>query len=226
MSVSFLGLRLSSPPSLTVGASTSTYVLFVFTAVILSPRFMAKSNRESGAKRVVPEHIARWSKLLKFLPLFTGLAPGLIYLPMPFREWALPGWVERFELPDVEWREVCQTVAAGMALADYALFTWSLCVLGRKGIFSPLETKERHQLVDDGPFSFVRHPNYLSLLLWPAIMTFSLWNAAPLFQYLGLGLLLVKIPPEEALLEDEGALGEKYTAYKRRVPYRILPLVW
>jgi len=228
MSVSFLGLHLTSPPSFAVGASSATYVLFAFTAIIVSSHFMAKSARDSGVKRAVPNETKSLSNhdVLKFMPLFAGLAPTVLYLAMPFRGWALPGWAERFALPDVEGREGWQMLAVGVALANYALYTWSLCVIGRKGIFSPLEAKERHRLVDDGPFAFVRHPNYLSLLLWPVIMTFSLWNAAPLFQFIGLGMLIPKIPVEEAIIEDKSVLGEKYTAYTRRVPYRILPFIW
>ncbi len=55
----------------------------------------------------------------------------------------------------------------------------------------------------------------------------SLWNAAPLIQFVGyVASLVPKIPVEEALLEDEDVLGAKYTEYKKRVPYRVVPFIW
>ena len=72
------------------------------------------------------------------------------------------------------------------------------------------------------PYSIVRHPMYLSELLWPigwSVAWGSIYGLAltPLWCIAGAAHILT----EEKQLEDQ--LGEQYRAYKKRVPSRILP---
>ena len=101
---------------------------------------------------------------------------------------------------------------------------WAIVTLGR--FFTVDVTIEKdHELVERGPFRFVRHPSYTGVLL--AFVGFALtlrnWGA----------ILVVLVPifvafvrrmnvEEEAL---RGALGERYAAYMRRTK-RLVPGVY
>jgi protein-S-isoprenylcysteine O-methyltransferase len=101
---------------------------------------------------------------------------------------------------------------------------WAIVTLGR--FFTVDVTIEKdHELVERGPFRWVRHPSYTGVLL--AFVGFALtlrnWGA----------ILVVLVPifiafvrrmkvEEEAL---RGALGERYEAYMRRTK-RLVPGVY
>jgi protein-S-isoprenylcysteine O-methyltransferase Ste14 len=117
-----------------------------------------------------------------------------------------------FELP----RSYAVTVAA-VALfgAGLILRWWAIVTLGR--FFTVDVTIERdHELVERGPFRFVRHPSYTGVLL-----AFLGW-AVTLRNWAAIAVVLVPIfvafvrrmnVEEEAL---RGAFGERYAAYMRR----------
>ena len=82
-----------------------------------------------------------------------------------------------------------------------------------------------HQLVDTGPYRFVRHPSYTGALLafigfglvmrnWASLLLIS----APIF----IGFLYRINVEERALL---GALGERYRAYSTRTK-RLIPFIY
>jgi protein-S-isoprenylcysteine O-methyltransferase Ste14 len=79
-----------------------------------------------------------------------------------------------------------------------------------------------HQLIQDGPYSIVRNPMYLGIILIGVGTVFfilELW-AVILFALLFVLQYRDLFIKEEKILE--GAFGEKYIAYKKIVP-RILP---
>jgi protein-S-isoprenylcysteine O-methyltransferase len=82
-----------------------------------------------------------------------------------------------------------------------------------------------HQLVDTGPYRFVRHPSYTGVLL--ALIGFAMvlrnW-ASVLIISLPIGFaFLYRINVEERALVQ--ALGERYRAYMKRTK-RLIPLVY
>jgi protein-S-isoprenylcysteine O-methyltransferase Ste14 len=79
-----------------------------------------------------------------------------------------------------------------------------------------------HQLIQDGPYSIVRNPMYLGIILIGVGTVFfilELW-AVILFALLFVLRYQELFIKEEKILED--AFGQKYIAYKKIVP-RILP---
>ncbi len=126
-----------------------------------------------------------------------------------------------FELP----RGQAVTVAAlGLFAAGLILRWWAIVTLGR--FFTVDVTIEKdHQLVEHGPFRWVRHPSYTGVLL--AFVGFALtlrnWVA----------ILVVLVPIFIAFLrrmrvEEEAlsrALGDKYRDYIRRTK-RLVPGVY
>jgi protein-S-isoprenylcysteine O-methyltransferase Ste14 len=81
-----------------------------------------------------------------------------------------------------------------------------------------------HRVATEGPYHYIRHPMYASLILsWPALAFVfgSYWALVPA----GLAALMILI---RTILEDRTLLAELpgYKEYAQKTPYRLLPGVW
>jgi protein-S-isoprenylcysteine O-methyltransferase len=123
-----------------------------------------------------------------------------------------------FELPGSNWIPVLAVVLFTLGL----IFRWwAIVTLGRFFTVDVVVEKD-HELVQRGPFRWVRHPSYAGVLV-----AFLGW-AITLENWVAMAVLLVPIfiafvrrmnVEEQAL---RGALGEKYAAYMRRTK-RLVP---
>ena len=119
---------------------------------------------------------------------------------------------------------VLAIAATTLFVAGLVLRWWAIVTLGR--FFTVDVTIEKdHELVDRGPFQWVRHPSYTGVLLafvgWA--LTLANWAAfvavlVPIFI-----ALLIRMNVEEEALSR--ALGEKYRAYMGRTK-RLIPGVY
>jgi len=82
--------------------------------------------------------------------------------------------------------------------------------------------KERHELVTNGPYAYVRHPIYTGMLgmLVATGLAISHWAALPAALVVFFVGTVIRIRSEEKLLR--GAFGEQFEKYARSVP-AILP---
>jgi len=108
----------------------------------------------------------------------------------------------------------------GVMLMGLALTWWARIHLG--GLWSSAITrKEKHRLIETGPYAFVRHPIYTGLII--ALLATAAIEAT---QVALLGALLialglwVKARAEERFLSTELA-PETYESYRRRVPMLV-----
>jgi protein-S-isoprenylcysteine O-methyltransferase Ste14 len=108
----------------------------------------------------------------------------------------------------------------GVMLMGLGLTWWARILLGRLWS-SAITRKEKHRLVDTGPYAFVRHPIYTGLII--ALLATAATEATRVAL---LGALLValglwvKARAEEYFLSSE--LGpEAYASYRRRVPMLV-----
>ena len=116
-------------------------------------------------------------------------------------------------------------IAGGLC---YALALWLLArVAWNLGKFwSPtLQLKKNHQLVTKGVYRRIRHPMYLSLLLFSAGNALALPNyvAGPSLLVAMFVVIAFRVPAEERMLLEE--FGEEYEAYSNRT-YRLIPGLW
>jgi protein-S-isoprenylcysteine O-methyltransferase Ste14 len=88
-----------------------------------------------------------------------------------------------------------------------------------------VEIRQEHEFVRSGPFRFVRHPVYFSMIL--ELVAFALlchaWRTGILIPILYVPALLLRVRLEERALVEK--FGEKYADYRRTTP-AILPLPW
>jgi protein-S-isoprenylcysteine O-methyltransferase Ste14 len=108
----------------------------------------------------------------------------------------------------------------GVILAGLSLTWWARIHLGRLWS-SAITRKEKHRLVDTGPYAFVRHPIYTGLIT--ALLATGATEATPV-ALLGAVIialsLWLKARAEESFLAAE--LGsDTYGSYRRRVPMLV-----
>jgi protein-S-isoprenylcysteine O-methyltransferase Ste14 len=113
-------------------------------------------------------------------------------------------------------------VSAALFLVCYLLYAE---VLRENTYLSrTIEVQENQKVIDTGLYGIVRHPMYMATTV--LFLTMPLVLASPISFFIMLGYLPViakRIRNEEKVLE-EGLDG--YSEYKKKVKYRILPLIW
>src|SRR6516225_6359929 len=108
----------------------------------------------------------------------------------------------------------------GVMLVGLALTWWARMQLGRLWS-SAITRKEKHRLVETGPYALVRHPIYTGLII---ALTATAATEATLVAVLGALLialgLWVKARAEERFLSTELA-PETYESYRCRIPMLV-----
>ena len=171
-------------------------VLFVRSPELLRKRLNSK-EKEAEQKSVVA-----MSGLL-FIAAFV-----IAGLNWRFGWWMLPDWVA--------W------VSAFLFLASYLLYAE---VLRENTYLSrTIEVQDGQKVIDTGLYGIVRHPMYMSTTV--IFLTMPLVLGSPISFLVMLGYIPViakRISNEEAVLE-KGLEG--YKDYKKKVRYKMIPLLW
>lgn len=91
---------------------------------------------------------------------------------------------------------------------------------------SSIKIHQSQQVVDTGPYRWVRHPSYTGGLLQYTGISLVLNNWASFTMIVGLLFIayLYRMRIEERALSEE--LGEPYLDYLERTPHRLIPYVW
>jgi len=109
---------------------------------------------------------------------------------------------------------------AAVTLAGIAFAWWARLHLGRLWSGS-ITLKERHRIVDTGPYSLVRHPIYTGLIGATLATAAAQATATAVVGWvlIVLGLWLKARAEERFLIDQFGS--ESYAAYQRRVPMLV-----
>ena len=87
-----------------------------------------------------------------------------------------------------------------------------------------IEVQEGQKVIDTGLYSIVRHPMYSATIFLFLSMPFVLGSIYSFLIFLAYPFIIAKrLKHEEAFLEQE---LEGYSEYKKKVRYRLIPLIW
>ncbi len=159
------------------------------------------------------EGVKDWDKLLSLLVALLG----------PLLIWIVAGLDERFgwSPPISPWLAI---VAIIVALLGSVLGTWAML---SNTFFSGtvrIQEERGHTVASGGPYRYVRHPGYVSGILFdvatPLILG-SLWALIP--TALTICAFVVRTALEDKTLREE---LDGYDEYARQTRYRLLPGVW
>jgi protein-S-isoprenylcysteine O-methyltransferase Ste14 len=108
--------------------------------------------------------------------------------------------------------------------AGLAVRIWAIVVLGQS-FRTTVEVDAGQQVVDRGPYRWVRHPSYTGILLLMVglSLVYGNWPALAVLLVLPAGVLIHRIFVEEAALTE--VTGRAYTDYAARTK-RLVPGVW
>jgi protein-S-isoprenylcysteine O-methyltransferase Ste14 len=104
-------------------------------------------------------------------------------------------------------------------LACLGLYLWGLRTLGENYNASSgfgVRLHQAHRLVTDGPYSYIRHPIYLAVILvgWGGLLLYRTWTML-IFAIIMHGLIVRAHREDQALSQ---AFGRQWELYKKRVP--------
>jgi len=109
-------------------------------------------------------------------------------------------------------------------IAGLALLTWAMAVNRFFEGTVRIQQSRGHQVVAAGPYRYVRHPGYVSVILQFIAIPLALGTWAALIPA-GMGIVLYVI---RTALEDRALMQELrgYTDFAKHTPFRLLPGVW
>jgi protein-S-isoprenylcysteine O-methyltransferase Ste14 len=127
------------------------------------------------------------------------------------------GWAGSLPL----WIQVAAFILLGLS---YPLFTWAMVSNRYFSTIVRIQKERGHTVQTGGPYRFVRHPGYASLLASYITLPFalgSLWACIPMA--LLVVNLLIRTSLEDRTLQNE---LDGYNDYAGRVRYRLVPGIW
>jgi len=116
--------------------------------------------------------------------------------------------------------------AAGLALAAVGglVIIWAMTANRYFSAVVRIQEDRGHRVATTGPYRWVRHPGYASMLLYypgTALALGSLWAFVPVALIIVLMLLRTSLEDETLKKELPG-----YLDYTKKVKYRLIPGVW
>lgn len=201
-------LRIAAPETgSTVRDAIANVILFSIFA--LHHSIMARTGAKAWLMRVVPPDLERAVYVWIASALF--LAVCWMWQPLPGVIWStsgVPFWI----LLAVQMVGVWLTLRAARIVG-----VWELA-----GVKQPDHTRAI-EFTAAGPFAIVRHPIYLGWLMI-VFATPVMTTSRLLFAVISSAYLVAAIPWEERSLLE--AFPEKYGAYQRAMPWRLIPKIW
>jgi protein-S-isoprenylcysteine O-methyltransferase Ste14 len=117
-------------------------------------------------------------------------------------------WLGLFSVPFPSW---LRWIGIIIGLFSLVIYVWSRLTIGKQWS-SALRVRDRHLLVTTGPYSLVRHPIYLALILFMTSITLVAANwLLAVFLIISTTDLVLRIPKEERMMIE--VFGKEYLTY-------------
>ena len=100
--------------------------------------------------------------------------------------------------------------------AAIALFLWAVCTTRNKGFLPSFSNVVPDALTVDGPYRFVRHPFYVSYLLYHLGNALATTSWLPWAMFAVMSTIYVRAALNEERHLATGTYAQTYLAYKRR----------
>jgi protein-S-isoprenylcysteine O-methyltransferase Ste14 len=188
------------------------YLGVALASLILGGFYVLKVNPQAINERGRPPECQKsWDKVV--IAINTVLTLGVYIvsgLDARFGWSAVPLWLHLLGI---------LFMAAGGALT-YAAMAHNKFL----SMYVQVSEQRGHQVATSGPYLYVRHPMYASLILsWPAVSLLlgSYWGL--LCGVLAVALIVVRTALEDRTLQAELS---GYAQYAQQVRYRLIPGVW
>ena len=186
---------------LLVGLLFAPMLIAGFVMFFRSPAFLAK-RLDAKEKQATQKGVLAISGLM--------FVAGFVVAGLDYRfGWSkLPTWVS--------------VIASLLFLLAYGLYAE---VMRENAYLSrTIKVEEGQTVVDTGLYSIIRHPMYMATILLFLMIPLILgsWYALIVFAFYPV-IIIVRLKDEENLLTRE---LPGYAAYKEKVKYRLLPLIW
>jgi protein-S-isoprenylcysteine O-methyltransferase len=136
----------------------------------------------------------------------------------------ITGSVMEFHVRDERLRWPSFVVGCALALGSFGLRRWAIASLGKYWSLH-VEIRQDHPLVKSGPFRWMRHPTYLSMimeLMSGALILNAILTSVVVFPIF-IAILIYRLRLEEAALIEK--FGAAYEQYRREVP-ALIPCKW
>ena len=187
---------------------------WIFMGILFIPMFaaglvmMAKNPHLLEKRLQAKEREREQSMVVKLSGLMFIAGFVLAGLDYRFQWLPLPGWVS-----------IAATV---VFLAAYGLYAEVL----RENTFlsRTIEIQQNQIVIDTGLYGIVRHPMYSATILLFLAMPLVLGSLISFVVFLFYPLLIVKRLKNEEEVLAAGLAG--YTAYRKKVKYRLIPFIW
>jgi protein-S-isoprenylcysteine O-methyltransferase Ste14 len=194
-----------------------SWLLFsiVFVYLVASNLFLYRFNPELLIQRlkIKREGSKTWDEVLLRISNLTALLllPAVAGLDVGRYRWSSLG------LPYI-------IVGVISTIVSSVLTNWAMIV---NPYFEPtvrIQEERDHHVVTTGPYAFVRHPGYLSGILWIASIPLILGSLYALIPFSLYAVLMTL----RTYLEDNTLLDELpgYSEYAEKVKYRLFPGIW
>jgi protein-S-isoprenylcysteine O-methyltransferase Ste14 len=127
------------------------------------------------------------------------------------------GWSPKFSA-------IVYVIGNAMMYISYSFIIWAMFTNNFFSSRVRIQIDRGQYVVQNGPYSFVRHPGYLGVLFWLpslAIVLGSLWGLIP--AGLAMAAIIIRTYLEDKMLQNE---LPGYTEYSQKVRYRLVPGIW
>ena len=200
-------------------AASIVIVTLIYVSFVLTLADWFAALRKGEAVTLLPERGGRkWPLWTQALIILIGMA--LCIPPFYF------GWIPLFHVPSNA-ALALGVIGLVLYLAGFAFVLWARRTLGKNwGLSTSQQVKllDDHQLIQSGPYAFVRHPMYFGAwvlflgltLLYPVWAVFILFLSA-LIAFSG------RARREESALEER--FGNAWLEYKKRTRF-LIPFIY